>query len=203
MIPSGLFTQIALIIISVGIILTYITPTFENISTAQEQIAVYQDELGQVSAVNALLQTKLQQIDQVSDTDLNRLLTYIPDTIDVLAVMRDLENITNQSGARVIDITDNGPLEETTESREQRRGSVDEGPYPYIFALTVEGTYNQVKELITLMENNEYPLEPRRVLLEVSEGGFIQATIDVHTYSQFETAVPDVRLYQDVNVTYE
>ena len=207
MIPSGLFTQIALVLLSIGIITFYISPAFDDISTAQEQIAVYQRELGQVSAVNANLQTKLQQIDQISATDRDRLLTYMPDSVDVLAVMRDLEAAVEQAGARLIDVNDNGPLQETTESRDARRAVSAEGgavgPHAYVFALTAEGTYGQVKDLVETLENNHYPLEVQRLLLSVSEGGFIEATMDVYTYSQYPTEVPDVRLYQDINVTYD
>ena len=207
MIPNGLFTQIGLVLLSIGIIMFYISPAFDEISTAQDQIAVYQRELGQVSAVNANLQAKLQQIDQISATDRDRLLVYMPDSVDVLSVMRDIEAAVDQSGTRLVDINNNGPLEETTESREARRvdspTAAAQGPHAHVFALTTEGTYSQTKELIEALENNHYPLEVQRLLLSVSEGGFIEATMDVYTYSQYPTEVPDVRLYQDINVTYD
>lgn len=207
---SGLFTQIALFALSIGVIFTYIKPTFEEISTAQEQIGVYQKELSQVSAVNAMLRNKLQQVDAVPADDRNKLLTYMPDNVDPLDVMRDIEIISDLSGARLMDITDAGPIEDNADQLDPYLYGGDfpvsasaNGPYAYSFIVNAEGTYNQIKQFIALMESNKYPLEIQKISMQSEEGGFLTTEITVHTYSQLPNDPEDVRFYEDVNVTYE
>ena len=213
MIPSGLFSQIALIILSIGIIFTYIKPAFGDITALQEQISVYQEERGKVASVNASLEQKLQIIDTVFSADKDRLVNYLPDLIDPLVVMRDIDTIADLSGVIVSDVVDNGPVEEAIEESIDPYAvydpyapvvdSLSGGPYAYSFALTVNGSYNQLKDLVELLEQNNYPLEIRELNIQASEGGFLNGEFLLYSYSLNQTNAEDVELFQDVNVTYE
>lgn len=214
MIPSGLFSQIALLILSVGIILTYIKPSFEEISTSQEQIAAYQEERGKVAAVNASLEQKIQIIESVFDLDKDKLLTYMPDMVDPLTVMRDLQLIADDSGVIVNDVVDAGPVDSDSTIDPYSAyapeadpygvvPAVDEGPFAYAFSLDVEGSYSQIKNLVSILEQNNYPLEVQSLDIRSTEGGFLTAEIGLYTYSQKKTQARDVNVYEDVNVTYE
>ena len=213
MIPSGLFAQITLILLSVGIIFTYVRPTFTELSETQDQIAVYQEERGKVESVNQTLKQKLATIDTVGQEDTLRLRTYMPNHVDPLAVMRDVELITEQSGVSLKDIIDNGPVESSEkktskfvrsgEQNETVTPAVSATPYPYAFTVFVQGSYNQLKILLDLLETNNYPLEVRSLEVNAGEGGFLDATLELYTYAHQPPVEEDVSLFQDVNVTYE
>lgn len=217
MIPTGLFSQIALLILSVGIIFTYIKPSFEEISKSQEQISAYQQERGKVAAVNASLEQKIQVIDGVFDLDKDKLLTYMPDVVDPLTVMRDLQMIADDSGVIVNDVVDAGPVDPGSVadpySAYAPEGAgfdsygvpiaLEEGPFAYVFSLNVEGSYGQIKNLVSMLENNNYPLEVQSLDISSADGGFLTAEIGLYTYSLEKTKEKDTNLYEDVNVTYE
>lgn len=201
MIPKGLFSQIALLILAVAIVVTYIQPTFASISETQDQIGVYTRERSNVQDFNDLLQTRLEQIDGVFVADRNRLLTYMPDQVDPIAVMRDLETIATAAGVVIGDITDRGAVER------ERAAIYDtaeraEGPFAYSFSLSVRGSYSQIKSLLGQLGQNQYPLEVQLVEMSTEEGGFINATIILFTYAN-EPIVEATTTFEDVNVTYE
>jgi len=98
MIPQGLFTQIGMVIISAAVIVTYIQPIFTEIGVKQKDISIYQDKIKSVSAVNDKLDSLTARLNSVSTDDNRRLLTYMPDEIDSISVIRDLYLISNQAG---------------------------------------------------------------------------------------------------------
>lgn len=207
MIPKGLFTQLALLLLGVGIVITYIRPAFTEISNTQEQIATYIDERGKVESVNTTLFNRLNTIDSIFDADRDRLLTYMPDSVDSIAVMRDIETIAERTGVVVVNIADNGPLK-----RERSRGrniyavaSDDEsvmGPHAYSFSTNVRGSYRQIKDLLAELGKNHYPLEVRLLDMRSEEGGFILADMNLFTYSNMPMDV-ETDIFSDVNVIYE
>lgn len=217
MIPSGLFTQIGLVALSIGVILTYIMPTFDRIGGAQEEISTYQTERSKVMSVNTMLAAKVQEINNVSSADLAKLRTYMPDSVDPIAVLRDIETIAAEAGVEVTDITDAGAVDNESDSGfdEANYGTDDpltapvaseptaNGPYPYAFVLSVDGTYTQIKELVNNLEKNNYPLEIQELQIVSEEGGFLSAEFSLYTYAKDPLVVDEVRVYEDVNVTYE
>lgn len=186
MIPKGLFTQIGMVIISIAIIITYVQPTFAEIGESQDQISVYQQERERVAAVNQMLASYVSRLDSVASTDQQRLITYMPDEVDVVAVQRDLLFITQQAGVlyQDSDVTESRPASRST----SRSATTDELSDQQKFSLSIEGTYDQVKEFFRLLEQNNYPLEPFGVQIKSLEGGFLSVSMDLVTYSYKEPA---------------
>ena len=202
MIPKGLFSQIALLVLAVAIVITYIQPTFASISETQDQIGVYTRERSNVQDFNDLLQSRLEQIDGVFAADRNRLLTYMPDQVDPIAVMRDLETIATAAGVVIGDITDRGAVERDRAAIYSDTTDRPEGPFAYSFSLSVRGSYSQIKSLLEQLGQNHYPLEVQLVEMSTEEGGFINATIVLFTYAN-EPIVEATTAFEDVNVNYE
>jgi Tfp pilus assembly protein PilO len=190
MIPKGLFTQIILLIVSFAIIPTFIKPTFSSIAETQDKIARYQDERAKVQEVNLQLNQQLEVLESISATDHRKLLVYMPDQVDPIAVMRALKVMTDQSGLIFNDVTPESMDE--TQTRPSRRTNTeasaqkeDDGTkaYQYPFTLNVKGSYGQIKNLISTIEQNEYPLEVHGLDIIGSEGGLLEANMRVVTYS--------------------
>ncbi len=181
MIPNGLFTQIAMMAVSVGIIFTYVQPTFVDIGAVQDEIAIYQVERQKVAEVNTRLSSLIQQLNSISAVDQRALLTYIPDTVDSIAVPRDLKFIAEESGVFFKQATYEGIVTDNVFT-----DAVDDISIPeaHRFNLSVDGTYGQIKNLLRLLEQNNYPLEIRTLDIGQVDGGFLSAEVGIVTYSQ-------------------
>jgi hypothetical protein len=180
MISNGLFSQIAVLVLSVGIIFTYIKPTFEEITVNQDQISTYQGELKKVEEVDSTLKALSASISNISATDKHRLLTYMPDTIDTIAIPRTIEAIAHQVGISPEQITHEGEAPES--SRYVELGTLEVKPVAEFFSVEVRCTYEQLKAFLRLLEQNEFPLEVTELQVTPEEGGFLTASLILTTY---------------------
>lgn len=181
MIPKGLFTQIAMIALSIGIAFFYIEPTFSNISKMQDDINLYRTERQKVNSVNEQLASLVNRLDSVPAIDQRKLLVYMPDQVDTIAVPRILQNIARETGILFRQVDYGEVLDENIEAYEST-APIDY-PVPHAFYLTLQGTYPQIKQTIALLEQNEFPLEVHELSISVLEGGFLNVTMMVVTYS--------------------
>jgi hypothetical protein len=179
MIPYNLLSQISLVVLAVALTMTYISPTFTHISDIQNKISVYQQEKDKVATVNQTLAELVKKVDAVSVEDHKRLLVYMPDSVDTIAVPRDIQAIANDAGVVVRDIKYEGalkvpePLDPT---------SAINVPEPHSFVITFESSYEQLKTILSYFEQNHYPLEVVELQVKKAEGDFLNVTIKLLTY---------------------
>jgi hypothetical protein len=177
MIPKGLLTHIGLVGISLVMIFTFVKPRFDAIGAAQSKIGTYKEELQKVSSVNNKLSQLVASIENIPSTDRDRLLRYMPDTVDTIAVPRDIKVIADTVGVILKDIKYEG-IEKVGRADES---SVDK-PEIHIFSLSFESSYDQIKTVIDTLERNAYPLEIHELSINKIEGGFLAVSMKVYTY---------------------
>lgn len=187
MIPKGLFTQIAMIILSVGIAFSYVSPTFTAIGEKQDSLALYQAELRKVEAVNQKLESLLAKDNGIDPDDRAKLLTYMPDRVDEVAVMRELSFIVEQSGMTLNTIEYELGVQDRSDNLPTVSNVVS--MVPHSFKFTVDGTYPQFKDLLTFLSQNHYPLEIQELSVGDAEEGFVSADLTLVTY-EIEVAAP-------------
>lgn len=186
MIPKGLFSQLVMIGLAVGIVVTYVQPTLASIQETQADTQMYRVERQKIVAVNALLVSQVSRLDSITALDQRRLLTYLPDQVDQIGISRVIEVIAQQAGVLVKQIRYEGVQDSYLRSTEAALGA---HPTPYIFRLGVDGTYPQIKELLRFFEQNEFPLEVHNLTIAVLDGGFLSAELELVTYSNQLPAV--------------
>lgn len=197
MMPTGLFSQIALIILSLGVIFTYIKPALGEIGTTQDNIVVYQNERQKVSDVNQKLDRVNSSVNAISTEDKLRLVTYIPDQVDTVAVPRDLKAIADSTGIILSQIKYEGPettvappafIDPAMLSTAPAFSSLE--PEAHVFIFEFDASYEQIKAVLRAVEKNAYPLEVHDLTIENSEGGFLSVTMKIITYDRLPPPVP-------------
>ena len=208
MMPTGLFSQIALIILSVGIIFSYITPALDEVKKTQDTIGVYKTEREKVSDVNAKLDQVASKLNNINSEDQKRLLTYMPDSVDTVAVPRDIKAIADKNGLILGQITYVGPqepLQAATFVDPSMIASVpvtSYDPEAHTFAVEFEASYEQLKQFLGDLEKNAYPLEVHDLVIEQTEGGFLAVELKLITYDRITPPPPiDPSLVVPVEVT--
>ncbi len=194
--PTGLFSQIALILLSVGVIFTYVSPTLDGVKKNQDTIAVYQTEKAKVADVNLKLDQVATRLNSIGTDDQRRILTYMPDTVDTVAVPRDIKAIADEAGLVLTQIEYLGPEETASESAFvdpsllNTAPATSESPEAHTFAVDFESSYEQVKEFLSDLETNAYPLEVHELVIEQTEGGFLSVSMKIVTYDRTLPAAP-------------
>ena len=181
MIPYGLLSQIALIVVAAALTITYTKPMFTDISEVQDKISVYQTETAKVAAVNQALATLVKKVDSVSQYDQKRLLTYIPNEVDNIAVPRDIQAITADAGIVVNGINYEGAVSVPQNSGSEGAVSALE---PHAFVIEFDSSYEQLKKVLSSLEQNHYPLEVTEMDINKKEGGFVSTTLKIITYDR-------------------
>ena len=192
MIPYGLFSQLLLTVTSVLLVLTYIKPTFAEISSTQDEIETYIQEIEKVSTVNSKLSALVSEYDNISSQDKVRLLTYMPDEVDSISVPRDINAITERAGVTLESVTYEGAPEAQVQYDEMGLPITanDNAPEPHTFSITFEASYSQLKEVLGLMEENAYPLEVTEMAVSEGEGGFLSVEMQIVTYDSVKVISP-------------
>jgi hypothetical protein len=178
MIGNSFIVQIAMAALSVGILFFYVHPTFSQIGQTQDAISQYQVETAKVSEVNAKLANYVNRINSISSADMRALLTYMPDEIDRVAVSRDIFNM-----ADATDVYLSG-VQYTQLQQVYALGlPSDNDPVAHAFTIEALGTYEDIKEFLSLFEMNNYPLEVHKAKLSATDTGLVQLNATVVTYS--------------------
>jgi hypothetical protein len=181
MIPRGLFSQIALIILAILIIVSYVKPRMEEIKSIQDTIMVYRQEEQKVADVNQKLAKLKTKINNIPEEDKHKLLAYMPNQVDTIAVPRDIESIVTGEGAILKSVKYLGmqkdPIGEVVISQAS-------APVAHQFSVMTEGSYSQLKSVFASLERNAYPLEMSDLHITQTTGGFLQADFKLTTYSR-------------------
>lgn len=210
MIPYGIFSQTLFMVLSIALVVTYIKPTLTEIGATQDKIETYVTEIDKVSTVNARLASLVSSYDNISQADRLRLLAYMPDEVDTIAVPRDLVAIATQAGVIVRSVKYEGSpktsgsdvvsdLAVFDPSVDPELESVDKKPDGHKFSVDFEGSYAQLKSMLAMMEENVYPLEIYSLDVNRSEGGFLTVKMDIVTYDRILPAPQE----EEFNNEYE
>lgn len=179
MILNSFIPQIVMLVLAGGIIFSYVQPTFAKIGSIQDAIGRYQTEQKKVSDVNQKLADLVAQVNNISTDDQRALLTYMPDTVDHVAVSRDFFNMAKLSEAYLVSVIYDGAVLSTFADQAESK----DNPVLHTFNLNLSGTYVQIKAFLSLLEQNNYPLEVHDLKIVGSETHVLNATMKVITYS--------------------
>lgn len=198
--------QILLLIIAAAIAFGVIKPKFEDIRVDQNEIASYRSAIENIGRYNQTLQTLLNQYNALPAADREALSRYLPESIDVAAVSRDISNIVDLNRLLLLDISFGAVTPVTTSLGEGTvvdpymaesfnnesngltsdvSGVTPSGLYSQTFEVSVVGTYEQMKEMLKDFEQNDYPLRllDLKFSLDDSSSGLIQYSFTLETYA--------------------
>ena len=150
MIFNSLFTQLLLAALGLALIFVYIQPTLTRIAETRDSIELYKAEQQRVSDVNKRLALLVNEVNSISPSDQRALLTYMPDQVDDASVSRDIFTISQIADVEIRDI----------KASDTSRSKVEEGvPVLHTYDIKMNGPYDNVKQFLSLLEQNDYPLE--------------------------------------------
>lgn len=182
MMANSLITQVVVAGIAIGIIVTYIQPSIAEVGNIQDKIERTNEELDKVNSVNSKLEQLVAQAGAISQQNKSLLSIYLPEVIDEVAVLKDLEAITERAGV-IINSLDYEGMGKATVSASEGEVSTDMLPISHNFSLVVSCSYEQIKLLLLLLEKNNYPLDVQTLSLKPTEGGLLNVDLDITTYS--------------------
>lgn len=174
-----LITQIALILVGSIIIFAFIKPMFAEIKTTQDEMSRYSEAVSKASQFNSRLRELISIRDSFPQSGMSSLEQFIPTSVDVLILMKNIENIfavenieitsltAKEASIPQVDVNFENPMGIDDGVNVSRNGVSDTVLSQQDFEVTFSGTYIDLKNVLLLLEKNATLLEV--VELEFSE----------------------------------
>ena len=176
----SILTQIGMIIAAVTITLTFIKPTYANIQARREMTKMYVTEADKVKEVDDMLIRKAAIIDSVSAADTAALKRYVPDSVDDVAVMKDIQAIFIGLALPLVSLTVGGAGSVVTSGD----GAVDSGLIRHSYAVSTKLSYSELKTLLKVIEVNNYLLQVDSLSIAPGETGDLGVALSLSTFSR-------------------
>ena len=176
----SLFTQIGMIVVAVIITVLYIKPTVANIRSTEETTATYSAEADKVSDVNKMLSEQVAKVNSVTSADGEALKRYMPDSVDEVAVMKDLSAIFTALNIPLTALTAGTAAVLSGDS------ATDQTSHLTTHSFTVGATmsYPELKKLLSALEVNNYLLQIDSLKVTPSESGDLAVSLSLSTFSR-------------------
>jgi hypothetical protein len=184
----GFLSQIFTSIVAVAIAFLYVQPTVEMIGQIQNDISEYQNESKKIELINNTLAEHVATIESISRADKDLLATYMPPFLDDVAVLRDIEFITESVGLEYNELTYDGEVGGIVQQFNVDTPVVDSAlgdlaATAHTFSVGTTGSYDELKNLLIAFEQNNYPLEVHSLEIAASdETNDLSATFGLTTY---------------------
>jgi Tfp pilus assembly protein PilO len=142
-------TPIILIVLAIGLFVWYINPTYGTITELRAEAAQYDMALNRSQELIAVRDALLSKYNMIPSNDLARLRKLLPDHVDNVRLILDMNNIAAQYGMTLANIS----LTET--SAEGNELGADTSPLGAIeFSFSVRSTYNNFLDFLADLENS-------------------------------------------------
>jgi hypothetical protein len=177
-----------MIAIAVAIVFMYIQPKISSIRETQDLTSSYEVETQNVSQINESLKAKIAVIEAITPQDTQALTRYVPDTIDEIAVLKDLSIVLESQSINSFNISYQGNNAGT-----QQEDYVSEyGPVTeHYFSASFDSTYSQLKSLLGLLETNNYLLQVTNLKITDSEDDLITVDMSLTAFTRL-LATPEL-----------
>jgi Tfp pilus assembly protein PilO len=169
------------IILAGAVFFMYTKPAYDTIQVSQNQITQYNAALDKSTQLQTLKQSLLSRYNAINPTDLTRLQTLLPDQVNNIALILDLDTLASQFGMSLenVNISSSGGSGSNTNvnSKIQNTTAVGAAGQPFDsldVQFSIHGTYAQFLQFISNLESSLRIVD--LVGLTVSGGGAANTT---------------------------
>jgi len=166
------FLPTILIIIAVALFFTYIDPTYETVKELRAEQATFDGALDRSKELIAVRDQLLSKYNSFSTNDLKRLEKLLPNHVDSVRLIIDIDSIAALYGLRIQDV---GVSTVEDGEKSQPLGIVN-------LSFSVEAPYNTLKQFLTDIENSLRVLDVTSISFSASEVDLTKYNIAIKTY---------------------
>lgn len=180
-------TPIFSILAALGIFFFYVQPIYGDIRAVQDETAEYREAVERANEFNNLLANLIAQRNAFSANEMERLEAFVPDTIDVVSMLVDVEAIAAENGMSMgeIDVSDEASLAAPEEDAQSTTASnISYGDFiTKEVSFQLIGTYDQMRDTLADLEQSLVLMDIVGFGFDVSEGDLLQFEMTVRLYA--------------------
>jgi hypothetical protein len=189
-----ILTPIFALIIAAGLGFTYVQPTLVDIKRLQTEEKEYQNTIEKASKLKESIDKKKAEINAFDAVSVSRLLTMVPDAVDPVLVVMNLDNLASEYRLSLSNITikeseeSGGGAAATPEELVDPEGGEsslsEKAPFTQKeIGFTLTGTYEDFTEFLGSLEKSLEFFEVINLEFSKEEGDLFDFDITLHTYT--------------------
>lgn len=170
-------TPILLIIAAIALFFTYIDPTYSDVKTLQAEVASYDDALNKSKELQQIRDALLARYNTFSTDDLKRLELLLPDTVDNIRLVLDIDTIASRYGLVIKDlkITPSSQTQDSFTPAVDQIKSVD-------LSFSVVSDYSTFLTFMRDLQDSLRIVDINRIDFVVGDRGVTTYNVTVRTY---------------------
>lgn len=173
---------ILLIIISIGLFVMYIDPTYEQTKVLKNKNLEFNEALNKSKELRQFRDSLLEQYNSFSQEDLVKLKKLLPDTVDNVRLIMDIDSIASEYGITIQSIKVDAPQ---TESKGEIAVVSNSKPYDFVtLSFSMNASYEDFISFVTDIKDSLRLVDIKDIEFDVSEtgSGLNKYNITIRTY---------------------
>ncbi|MEX0935025.1 MAG: hypothetical protein WDZ70_01735 [Candidatus Paceibacterota bacterium] len=175
---SKYLTPSILIIISIAVFFFFIKPTYSRVGESQVEEERFNELLSRTNELRDLRDDRLEEFNSLDANDVDRLTKFLPDNVDNIKLLIELDGIATRHGMVVRDVSFANQEEEgqLPQSGNQELGEL-------LVQFVVSSPYGRFVDFLSDLENSLRLVDVRRISFEITEeSDFTEYTVSLVTY---------------------
>lgn len=174
-----LLLPILFVAIAVGLFFGFVDPTYQRIQVLQEEETQFEQALSRSKELQQVRDQLLSRYNVIPQSDITRLEKLLPDNVDNVRLILDLDSIAARYGMRIRNVQLN-----TGETRASR-GQIGEGDADFqsvVMQFSVSGPYDTVRSFLEDLERSLRLVDITGVSFSSNESGVYDFAVSIKTY---------------------
>jgi Tfp pilus assembly protein PilO len=139
-----------------GVFFLYTQPAYDSVQASQAQIAQYNQALDKATELQQLKQSLLSRYNSFDTTSLDRLQKLLPDHVDNIALILDLDSIASRYGLALqnVDVSRSGGQTPVNQTAIGAIGGSNQTYDSLLLTFSTQGTYDNFQQFMNDLESS-------------------------------------------------
>lgn len=173
-------TPVLLLVVSMGLFYTYINPQYAKLQELQAQETRYEEAVSHVKEIQTIRDTLLTKFNSFTDEEMHRLDTMLPDRVDNVKLVLDLDGIASRYGIDIRSVKVNRPQIDSIQDLGDGSQPTPYGTLKVMF--TFEAGYEDFVNFIEDIEQSLRIIDVTAITLRPLIGGTYEFNVTIDTY---------------------
>ncbi len=174
-----LLMPVFFLVIAGTIFFWYINPTYTSIQASLAKESQYDNALTRARDLETVRDQLLARYNTFSPNDINRLNKLLPDHVDNVRLILDLDSMASKYGMRVRNVSIQA---DSSSQNPDQIGGGDQGYESMDISFTVSGTYDTFRNYLTDLEQSLRLVDVVGLTFTTNDTGVYDFTLNVRTY---------------------
>lgn len=175
-----LIAPLLMVIVAVAVFFQFTDPIFAEIKTIQERQVTLNNGLDNAKKLREVMKELLDQRNAMSETDLEKLNKLLPDNVDNVRLIIDINNIAKPYGMSIKGLKVQMPEEKAEDAVARDRDNIKQAMVTLSFSIT--GDYNQFQSFLSDLSQSLRLVDVSVTGFNSNEKGIYDYKVEVETY---------------------